>query len=79
MRVPTMYVNRNGTKVKIDKSKFNPAIDKQWRDSPEPEKPKADNSELRAKYEEVVGKKPGPRMSAEKMQAAIEQAEVIDG
>jgi hypothetical protein len=77
-RVETVEVNRNGTKVIINKSDFDPQKDTLWGEQkkPEPKERLMSNDQyLSEKYEELYGKKPHHKMKAESIKAAIAEKE----
>lgn len=45
MRIKTVDVDRNGVKVRINESDFNPARDKMWGDAPAPESKEPEGDE----------------------------------
>lgn len=75
-RLETIEINRNGTRVIINKSDFVEGEHKLWATSQEPNakesEPKQDDS-LVDQYKELYGKKPHHLMKPENIQAAIDK------
>ena len=76
-KLETVEVDRNGTKVIINKSDFDPDRDKLFGGKAAPQsEPVTD--ELAEEYERLYGKKPHHKMKLENIKAAIENAEGND-
>jgi hypothetical protein len=77
-RVETVEVNRNGTKVIINKSDFDPQKDTIWGEQKkfEPKERLMSNEQYLAdKYEKLYGKKPHHKLKIESIKAAIAEKE----
>jgi len=75
-KVETVEVNRDGTKVIVNKSDFDPSTDKLWGSEEKSESaPMSRNQYAVSRYEELYGKKPHHKMKMESIEAAIAEKE----
>ena len=72
MRLKTVTIDRDGQKVIINESDFDPARDKSWSDQAKPE-PKDDKEDLIAQLSEL-GVDADRRMSVKNLKARLDEA-----
>jgi hypothetical protein len=74
MYIETIFVNRDGVKVIVNKSDFNPEIEKIWSDGPENDDAEnAEKDKLIAELAEL-GVKKDRRSSVEALKSELEKA-----
>lgn len=71
--IRTVYVDRDGVKVKINASQFNSKVDTLWRDKAEPEKTDPEREALAVDCKELFGRAPRKDMALESIKAKIEE------